>query len=222
MTERELRNKVVTVAQSWLGTEEGSQQHHGIIDLYNERKPLPRGYAVKYTDAWCATFTSAVAIKAGLTKIIPVECSCGELIRLARQMGAWVEDDAHVPGPGDLILYDWQDDGKGDCTGAPDHVGIVEQVTSGKTLTIIEGNYKDSVTRRMLAVDNRSIRGYICPDYGSIATRTPEEVTIQHAVEDIGMDSPDYWLAVLRGERTASGANIRALMDKYHRRVQEG
>ena len=74
----------------------------------------------------------------------------------------------------------------------------------------------------MLAVDSRSIRGYICPDYGSIATRTPEEITVQHAVEDIGMDSPDYWLAVLRGERTASGANIRALMDKYHRRVQEG
>ena len=40
-----------------------------IIDLYNSHKPLARGYPVKYTDAWCSTFASAVAIQAGLTSI---------------------------------------------------------------------------------------------------------------------------------------------------------
>ena len=42
------------------------------------------------------------------------------------------------------------------------------------------------------------------------------DITIQNAVEDIKMDSPDYWEAVLRGKRTATPANIKALMDKYH------
>lgn len=53
-----------------------------IIDVYNAHRPLARGYKVKYTDAWCATFVSAVAIKCGLTSIIPTECGCGQMIEL--------------------------------------------------------------------------------------------------------------------------------------------
>lgn len=215
MTETELRNKVVTVAQSWLGVKEGSTQHHVIVDTYNSRSPRARGYKVKYTDAWCAAFVSAVGIKAGMADIMPTECGCGELLKLYQARGRWVENDAYVPQPGDIILYDWQDSGAGDNRGNPDHVGIVEKVV-GRNVTAIEGNYDDMVKRRVFAVDSRSIRGYCCPDYASIATRTPEEVTVDNAVKDIGMDSPEYWLAVLRGQKTASAANIKALMDKYH------
>lgn len=46
---------------------------------------------------------------------------------------------------------------------------------------------------------------------------TEEEITVQNAVADGILTSPDYWLAVLRGEKTASAANIKALMDKYHK-----
>ena len=215
MTERDLRQKVVSIAQCWLGTKEGSGGHHAIIDTYNGYTPRPRGYKVTYKDSWCAAFVSAVAIKAGLTAIMPVECSCGELLKLYKARGRWVENDAYVPSPGDLILYDWQDTGIGDCTGAPDHVGLVEQVT-GKTVTVIEGNYNDMVGRRILAADSRSIRGYCCPDYASRAAKSPEEVTVTNTVSDGVVTMPDYWLAVLRGERTASAANVKALMDKYH------
>ena len=58
-----------------------------IIDTYNSHKPLARGYAMKYTDAWCATFVSAVSIKCGLTDILPTECSCGEMIALFKKLG---------------------------------------------------------------------------------------------------------------------------------------
>ena len=71
MTEQELRQSVVRIAQGWLGCKESNGSHKKIIDLYNSHKPLARGYPVKYTDAWCSTFASAVAIKAGLTDIIP-------------------------------------------------------------------------------------------------------------------------------------------------------
>lgn len=216
MTEKELRNRVVTVAQSWLGVKEGTTQHQLIIDTYNSYLPLPRGYKVTYTDSWCAAFVSAVGIKTGMTRIMPVECSCAELLKLYQARGRWVEDDGYIPSPGDLILYDWQDTGVGDNRGAPDHVGIVEKVTNGKTISVIEGNYSDMVKRRMLAVDSRSIRGYCCPDYGSICQKSVQEVTVDNAVKDIGLTSPDYWLEVLEGQRTASANNIRALMDKYH------
>ena len=158
------REAIVSEAISHVGVKEGTVLHHKIIDRYNSRKPLPRGYAVKYTDAWCATFISYLAIVMGYTDIIPVECGCPQMITLAKQMGIWVEDDSYVPKPGDIVLYDWQDSGAGDNTGNPDHIGIVEKVV-GNTETVIEGNYKDAVGRRELAVNGRYIRGYIVPKY---------------------------------------------------------
>lgn len=169
MTEQELRQKVVSIAQSYIGCKESDGSHRKIIDLYNSHKPLARGYAMKYTDAWCSTFASAVAIAAGLTDIIPTECGCEKHIQLFKNIGSWQENDAYVPSPGDYVFYDWDDSGAGDCTGSADHVGIVEKV-SGQTITVIEGNYSNSVKRRNIAVNGRYIRGYGIPKYSSKAT----------------------------------------------------
>lgn len=165
MTKQEQRQKIVSIAQSYIGCKESDGSHRKIIDLYNSHRPLARGYAVKYTDAWCSTFASAVAIAAGMTDIIPTECGCGKHIELFKKLGSWQEGDAYVPKPGDYIFYDWQDSGVGDCTGSADHVGIVEKV-SGTSITVIEGNYSDSVKRRTISVNGRYIRGYGVPKYG--------------------------------------------------------
>ncbi|NBI73103.1 CHAP domain-containing protein, partial [Clostridiaceae bacterium] len=108
---------------------------------------------------------------AGYTDIIPVECGCGQMIELFRKMGRWVEDDAYIPLPGDYIFYDWDDGGAGDCTGWPDHVGIVVSVSvSGNKIRVIEGNKNDAAEYREIAVNGRYIRGYGIPDYASKAT----------------------------------------------------
>lgn len=169
MTENQLRQKVVGIAQKYIGCKESDGSHRKIIDLYNSHKPLARGYKVTYQDAWCSTFASAVAIEAGLTDIIPTECGCGNHIALFQKLGSWQENDAYVPSPGDYVFYDWDDSGAGDNRGGADHVGIVEKV-SGSTITVIEGNYSDSVKRRNIAVNGRYIRGYGVPKYASKAT----------------------------------------------------
>lgn len=151
-------------AREWIGRNEADGTHKGIIDVYNGHTPIARGYKVKYTDAWCATFVSAVAIRCGLTEIIPTECGCGQMIELFRALGEWQESDSRTPAPGDVIFYDWDDTGAGDCTGWPDHVGFVESVSGGK-ITVIEGNKNNAVGRRVLAVDGRYIRGYGVPRY---------------------------------------------------------
>lgn len=155
---------IVQQAKSWLGCNEADGTHKQIIDVYNNHKPLARGYAVKYTDAWCATFVSACAIKCGYTDIIPTECGCSPMIQLFKNLGEWVEDDAYVPKSGDVIFYDWQDSGSGDNTGVPDHVGIVESI-SGSTITVIEGNKNNAVARRTIQVNGKYIRGYGVPKY---------------------------------------------------------
>ena len=74
MTELEVRQKVLNTAKQYLGCKESDGSHKKIIDIYNGHKPLARGYAVKYTDAWCATFVSAVSILCGYTDIMFTEC----------------------------------------------------------------------------------------------------------------------------------------------------
>lgn len=158
------RSKIVAQAQYWVGRNEYDDSHVPIIDTYNSHKPLARGYKLKYSDAWCSGFASAVAIACGATDIIPTEVSCHYHVKAFKIMGIWVENDAYVPQPGDFIFYDWQDNGNGDNSGNPDHVGIVEKVENG-VITVIEGNYNNAVGRRTLEVNGRCIRGYGVPKY---------------------------------------------------------
>lgn len=216
MTGQEERAKVVSIAQSYIGCNERDGSHKKIIDLYNSHKPLARGYPVKYTDAWCSTFASAVAIQAGLTSIIPTECGCQKHIELFKKLGSWQENDAYVPSPGDYIFYDWQDNGVGDNTGAADHVGIVEKVC-GQTITVIEGNYSNSVKRRTLAVNGRYIRGYGVPKYGSgtasAAPAAPAQTAKPTVTEKKAADAAqsfDKSLAGTYAVNAASGLHIRS------------
>lgn len=152
-------NEILNLARTWIGKKESDGTHKEIIDIYNAHKPLARNYKVKYTDNWCAVTISSLAIKCNATDIIPLECSCGNMIALAQKMGIWQENDDIVPQPGYIIMYDWD---KKD--GWPEHVGIVESV-SGKTFTVIEGNKSDAVGRRTVNVGSPSIRGFIIPKY---------------------------------------------------------
>lgn len=222
MTETEIRNQVVNTAKKYLGCKESDGSHRKIIDRYNAHKPLARGYRVKYTDAWCATFVSAVGIECGLTAIMPTECSCAKMLQLYKGKGRWQESDSYVPKVGDIVMYDWGDSGKGDNTGNPDHVGIVAYI-SGKTMKIIEGNISNAVNYRTMSVDARYIRGYCLPDYASKATQGgsaafPEKPTSNTSKEETpatgsvkAKDSARNFLTTLAGEykTTASWLNVR-------------
>ena len=167
-------SKVVGQAKAWIGCKESDGSHKKIIDTYNSHKPLARGYKVKYTDSWCAAFVSAVAIVLEYTDIIPTECGCQKMIDLFKDMGCWIENENRKPNPGDIIFYDWHDDGRGDNKGWADHVGIVEKV-EGNTITLIEGNYSSAVKRRRLAVNGLYIRGYGTPKYDALEEPAPVE-----------------------------------------------
>lgn len=164
MTENELRQKYVDKICSWEGYSVADGRHKQIVDIYNNDKPLPANYTVKYTDAWCATTVSAAAIECKLTDIIPKECSCGRMIQGFQKIGRFMEKDDYTPKIGDIIFFDWQDTGIGDNTGWPDHVGVVRSI-SGDSITTIEGNISKKVGGRTIKVNSKNIRGYGIPDY---------------------------------------------------------
>ena len=176
MTENQLRSNVVSIMKGWLGCSEANGKYKKIVDIYNNHKPLARGYKVQYTDEWCATAVSAAFIKAGLTDIGFTECSCNRMIDLYKEKGRWEERDSYVPKIGDIIMYDWQDNGIGDNAGSADHVGFVAAI-NGTSITIIEGNKNETVSYRSINVNGKYIRGYCLPDYASKASKLVETVS---------------------------------------------
>jgi hypothetical protein len=177
MTEQQLRQHVADIMTGWVGGTKGSAKHQEILSIYNGYKPLARGYTVKTTDAYCATTVSAAWIKAGIAAYTGTECGCGPFITIAKAKGIWVENDAYVPKLGDAVMYDWQDDGVGDNTGAPDHIGIVTKPGTA-TFTVTEGNMSGGkVGTRTMAVNGKYIRGFITPDYAAIAPKIAATAT---------------------------------------------
>ena len=149
----------------------GEAGHKKVLEVYNSQKPLPRGYKVKPTDAWCATTVSAVFLMNGYSDIS--ECSCPKMIEKAQKLGIWVEDDAYVPKAGDVIMYDWQDSGKGDDKGTADHTGVVIKTDKRKVM-VREGNKNNTIGNRDITVDGIHIRGYITPPYENSSQKAQE------------------------------------------------
>lgn len=173
MSKRYSREAFVNQMRHYLGASGNNALHKEIVDTYNSYLPHPRGFALTMNSAWCAATVSAASIALQYTDITPIECSCTRIIEQAKKMGIWVEDDAYVPSPGDWVVYDWEDNGKGDCVGTPNHIGCVEVVNTEK-MRVIEGNYNDVCQTRILAINGRYIRGFVCPKYDSSVS--PEKI----------------------------------------------
>lgn len=200
------RSAVVNLINSWIGKNEADGSYKSIIDIYNSYTgKFPRGTKMKYEWAWCACTWSALAIKLGYTAIMPIEISCYYIIERAKEMGVWVEQDSYVPSPGDAVIYDWEDNGAGDNTGAPDHIGTVTEVHKDQGyFIVVEGNYSNSVKQRKLSINGRYIRGFITPKYDATGTITP--TTTKKSTSTSGtLNTVAKWT----GKVTADSLNVR-------------
>lgn len=176
---------VLNVMRGWLGFNESNGRFKEIIDLYNSVKPLPRGYAVNYSDEWCDTCVSAAAVKAGCEELIGRECGVEKHIEIFKQKGIWIEDGMITPKPGYVIAYNW-DKSTQPNDGNADHIGYVESV-SNSNITVIEGNKGEAVARRVIPVGWGYIRGYAAPKYDA-ATATPVPSTSEKSVEEVAKE----------------------------------
>ena len=163
------RDKFIKALTNWDGAVRGDAVHKQIVDAYNSFLPHPRGYKITYSDDYCAAAVSAAAILCGLTEVLPVECSCGEQTKWYQARGQWIEDDAHVPQIGEQVFYHWADGADyaaADCTGAPNHTGIVT-ACGGQKITVFEGNKgsRHECGYRTLEINGRYIRGFGIPAY---------------------------------------------------------
>lgn len=217
MTESQLRSNVANWLVKYAGIKEGSAQHLEILKVFNDSKLCTR-YTMKAKDAWCATSVSAsfiankLAGNPGSGKLFEcVECSCGNMIKMAQTQGIWVENDAYVPKIGDVVLYDWDDTtgSSKDNTGWPEHVGIVIGV-SGNTFKVIEGNMNDTVGYRNMTVNGKYIRGFITPNYAKFATPEPVVESKPATTTTATTNKTPNKTCKFEGRVTATSLNVRS------------
>lgn len=137
-------------ALTFVGTRQGSARHKKIVDYYNTIKPLPRGYKVKYTDNWCATFASFVLKKCGCKKNI-FECGAERMKKKCDKLKLTIEDNSKGKA-NDIIFYDWNSDNWSD------HVGIIYK-SDKSYYYVVEGNKNRRVETRKISKKSKSIEG---------------------------------------------------------------
>ena len=157
----------LTIFRSWVGLSRSEGTHKPIIDIYNSYTPRARGYKVTYKDAYCDTTISAIFIKLKATDLIGgTECGVENHVALFKKAGIWEEDGNIIPEPGDLIVYNW-DDNTQPNDGHSDHIGMVESVSNNRII-VLEGNMNGGmVGRREIPIGWGYIRGYAKPKYGT-------------------------------------------------------
>ena len=137
--------QLVTIAKSQLGNEGG--QKFWSWWGFTERQE------------WCACFVSWCADQSGYIQsgVIPKFSLCSDGVKWFESKGRF-RDGSYTPAAGDIIFFDWGNNG------TIDHVGIVESV-SGGTVNTIEGNSGDKVARRSYSIGSSNIYGYGVPAY---------------------------------------------------------
>ena len=122
-------------------------------------QPYWSWYGFNSRVAWCACFVSWCANESGYldTGVIPKFAACVVGVQWFKDHDQW-QPRSYVPKAGDIIFFDWEQDGE------IDHVGIVESVADGYVHTV-EGNTSNTCNRRQYALNSASIYGYGVPAY---------------------------------------------------------
>lgn len=136
---------IVEIARSQIGNEGGL--------------PYCEWYGYPYRVEWCAIFVSWCADQCGFldSGVLPRMEGVRPYVDWFIERGQWQGRD-YEPSPGDIIFFDWENDG------LADHVGIVEKVENGRVYSI-EGNTGDMCAERHYAVGSAPICGYGLPTY---------------------------------------------------------
>ena len=132
--------EIVSVALSQVGNEGG--------------EPYWRYMGFTSRVDWCACFVSWCANECGYIEsgVMPNFSWCETGVNWFKERDRWL-DPGSTPAPGNIIFFDWNNNGE------PDHVGIVEKVEDGYVYTI-EGNSGDAVRQNLFSLFSLAIYGF--------------------------------------------------------------
>lgn len=137
-----------------LGTSNSNLVNIALSQLGNQGGiPYWSWYGYNSRVEWCACFVSWCAYQSGDFDItIPKFSAVKDGIKYYQNKGLW-RDKNYIPKTGDLIFFDWQQDG------ISDHVGIIEKVENDIIYTI-EGNSNDQCKQNTYKMNSSIIFGF--------------------------------------------------------------
>lgn len=162
MTEQQAIEKLV----NWCNSEVGYHEGAGNWNKYSENPDVIKLLGWKpQNEPWCDTFTDAgFCINFGLEAASAMtyqpigkgSAACRTSAKFFKDAGAFY----YRPNVGDVIFFI--------ANGAINHQGIVTGV-SGLSVTTVEGNSSDAVSRRVYSVNDAKIAGYGRPKWATVA-----------------------------------------------------
>ena len=201
MTEQEAKNKLV----AWCDGEVGYHEGAGNWNKYAEDPQLAKLLGWKaQKEPWCDLWTDeAFIVNFGLENASKMTYQpIGKGSAACRYSAQFFKDNNAFfyrnPQVGDIIFFI--------SAGAINHQGIVTGV-SGLSVTSVEGNSSDQVSRRVRAINDASIAGYGRPKWSVVAnsSETPNSSEIPVTEKEtkisglptlcIGDDSQAVWAA---------------------------
>ncbi len=119
-----------------------------------------RWYGFEERVEWCAIFVSWVANEAGYinNNTFPKFSNVKQGIEWFKVAGQW-ENSGYIPKSGDIIFFDWEQDGKAN------HVGIVERVENNSIYTIEGNSINDECRQQIYSINDDVIYGFGTPLY---------------------------------------------------------
>lgn len=145
---------IVEVAKSQVGTKEKAYNNVKYNTWYYGKEVRDKN-SRDTSHAWCVVFISWCANKAGVsTDVVPKTAGVGNIMNFYKNKGLYkTRVSGYVPRAGDVVIFN-----------GGSHAGLVV-ACDGSTVTVVEGNYSDSVALNTYKITNRSISGYGTPDY---------------------------------------------------------
>ena len=144
-------SKALRVFTRELGRNEADGEDDKYILWYN----AVNGTKFATTVAWCAISASWANRRGGVNETrYPNFSSCSASLKVFEKSGLVKNPKTYKPKSGDLIYFDW------DQNGAPEHVGMVFSY-DGKYVETIEGNSSDAVRHKKYLANSKYISKYV-------------------------------------------------------------
>ncbi len=162
MTVQEAKDRVISLAQSQVGTREGENNWNKYAA---ELDPLSLTWGSKQNQPWCGEFVlwlfyKAFGVDTGLKMLYSTKPSGIPLCSAGADYFKNAGKFYNSPELGDIIFFYY--------SGGINHTGIVVGV-SGGVVTTVEGNSSDKVSRNSYSAGSTIIAGYGRPNYVLVA-----------------------------------------------------
>jgi len=160
----------IAVAKGELGVIEGPKENETKYGAFTKANFLP----------WCGSFVNWCANEVGLKIPNCVSTVAGATAFMKK--GAWEKAEEAIPLPGDIVFFDFPNDGVDRIS----HVGIVVKDNGDGTVTCIEGN-----TAPDKKGDQRN-GGEVCKKIRAYKKKNGSKLRRSQAVTVVGFGKPVF------------------------------